>query len=164
MARLMEVAHTAHLVRSRTKTVTRRAGWRMLKAGDQLTLCPRVRGRRPGEALERIVTVDVVAVTRERLGAITAADVAAEGFPEWTAEQFVEFFCVTHKGVTADDQVTRIEWRYPRICRGCGCTEGAACDTLTGPCAWAVTFDDNTGVCTACPTTLRRAAPAGAAP
>lgn len=73
MARLMEVAHTAHLVRSRTKTVTRRAGWRMLKAGDQLTLCPRVRGRRPGEALERIVTVDVVAVTRERLGAITAA-------------------------------------------------------------------------------------------
>ena len=52
MARLMEVAHTAHLVRDRAKTVTRRAGWRMLRPGDQLTLCPKVRGRRPGEELE----------------------------------------------------------------------------------------------------------------
>lgn len=151
MARLMEVAHTAHLVRDRTKTVTRRVGWRVLKPGDQLTLCPKVRGRRPGEELERIVTVDVVSVTRERLDTITAADVAAEGFPAMTAAEFVEFFCATHKGVTAADEVTRIQWRYPRICRGCGCTEYAACDTLSGPCAWTVAFDDNTGICTACP-------------
>lgn len=150
MARLMEVAHTALLVRNRVKTVTRRAGWQMLKPGDQLTLCPKVRGRRPGEELERIVTVDVVSVTRELLGAITAGDVAAEGFPEMTVAEFVEFFCATHKGVAADDQVTRIEWRYPRICRGCGCTEYAACDTLSGPCAWTLTFDDNTGICTSC--------------
>lgn len=37
-----------------------------------------------------------------------------------------------------------------RICQLCGCTDDKACDTPTGPCAWWVTYDDNTGVCTAC--------------
>ncbi len=46
MARLMSVALTTEAVRSRRKTVTRRVGWLMLTAGDQLTLCPKVRGRR----------------------------------------------------------------------------------------------------------------------
>lgn len=151
MARLMAVSHTAHLVRRREKTVTRRTGWQMLTPGAQVTLCPRVRGRRPGEELERIVTVDVVSVTRQRLGEIDAADVAAEGFPEMTPAEFIEFFCATHKGVTADTDVTRIEWRYPQLCRSCGCTEYQACETLFGPCAWASTFDDNTGLCSACP-------------
>ena len=42
------------------------------------------------------------------------------------------------------------EWRAPRVCRGCGCTDDAACITALGPCAWAETFDDNSGVCTGC--------------
>lgn len=37
-----------------------------------------------------------------------------------------------------------------RICRHCGCTDSRACETITGPCAWIVTYDDNTGVCTGC--------------
>ena len=45
------------------------------------------------------------------LDIITRSDVAAEGFPEWTPEQFVEFFCSTFK-VKPDRLVTRIEWRY----------------------------------------------------
>lgn len=151
MPRLMSVALTTDQVRARAKFVTRRVGWRMLTAGDQLTLCPKVRGRRNGELLERIVTVDVVSVRRERLDTITASDVAAEGFPGRTPEWFVEFFCDTHRGVSAGDEVTRIEWVYPRICRGCGCTEYSACDTLSGPCAWWSTYDDNTGLCTSCP-------------
>ncbi len=48
MPRLMSVALTTDQVRSRQKTVTRRAGWTMLRAGDQLTVCPKVRGRRAG--------------------------------------------------------------------------------------------------------------------
>jgi hypothetical protein len=38
----------------------------------------------------------------------------------------------------------------PRVCRGCGCTDNAACDTAVGPCAWVETYDDNTGICTGC--------------
>jgi hypothetical protein len=114
MPRLMSVALTTDQVRRRQKTVTRRVGWHMLKPGDQLTLCAKVRGRRQGEPLERIVTVDVLSVRREPLYAITAADVSAEGFPEMTVTQFVDFFCATHQGVSADTEVTRIEWAYPR--------------------------------------------------
>lgn len=150
MARLMSVALTTDQVRARTKTVTRRAGWQMLTPGDLLTLCPKVRGRRPGEPLERIVTVEVLAVDREPLSAITAADVIAEGFPEMTPAEFVDFFCTTHTGITAESEITRIEWAYPRVCRGCGCTDLHACDTLTGPCAWYTTDADIAGICTAC--------------
>lgn len=153
MARLMSVALTTSQVRDRSKTVTRRAGWQFLTPGDQLTLCSKVRGRGRGEPLERIVTVDVVAVERERLDTITAADVIAEGFPALTPAQFVDFFCDTHTGITPASEVTRIEWAYPRRCRGCGCDDYAACDTITGPCGWSRTYDDNTGQCTACPVT-----------
>jgi hypothetical protein len=105
------VSLTERQVRDRTKTVTRRVGWLMLRVGDQLTLCRKVMGRRPGEPLERIVTVKVTAVRRERLDAITVADVAAEGF-EMTPAEFVSFFCGTHKGCLPSNEVTRIEWRY----------------------------------------------------
>jgi hypothetical protein len=146
----MSVALTTDAVRRRQRTVTRRVGWQMLTPGDQLTLCPTVRGRRHGEQLDRIVTVDVVSVRREPLNTITPADVTAEGFPDMTPAQFVEFFCSTHHGVTATSEITRIEWTYPRVCRSCGCTEYAACDTIFGPCGWRHTYTDNTGICTAC--------------
>ena len=112
MPRLMSVSLTEPQVRARTKTVTRRAGWLMLKPGDRLTLCRKVMGRRKGEPLERITDVEVVSVRREPLNAITAAEAAAEGFPEWTPAEFISFFCGTHKGIQPDSYVTRIEWRY----------------------------------------------------
>lgn len=113
MSRLMSVALTLDQVRSRTKTVTRRDGWRTLRPGDEVTLCPKVRGRKQDEPLERIVTVTVVSVRRERLGAITQADVVAEGFPQMSPEDFIRFFCGTHQDITPDSMITRIEWRYP---------------------------------------------------
>jgi hypothetical protein len=112
MPRLMSVSLTEPQVRARAKTVTRRAGWRMLRAGDRLTLCRKVMGRRPGEPLERITDVEVVAVRREPLDAITAGEVAAEGFPQMTPAEFVAFFCATHRGLQPGSEVTRIEWRY----------------------------------------------------
>lgn len=111
MPRLMSVALTTPQVRGRSKTVTRRDGWRFLKPGDHLTLCPKVMGFRRGEHPERIVDVEVLSVRRERLDAITADDVAAEGL-EMTPAEFVSFFCRTHKGCRPDSEVTRIEWRY----------------------------------------------------
>jgi Fe2+ transport system protein FeoA len=112
MARLMSVALTTRQVRDRSKTVTRRLGWLMLAPGDPLTLCEKVRGRRPGEPLVRITDVTVVSVRRERLDAVTVEDVVAEGFPQMSPEQFVAFFCRTHRGCFPADLVTRIQWSY----------------------------------------------------
>ena len=93
----------------RSKTVTRRLGWRFLKPGDRLTLCRKVMGRRKGEPL-----------VREYLAHISWADVVAEGFGPnsdrpMTPGEFFSFFAVTHKGCTADTIVTRIEWRYLEV-------------------------------------------------
>jgi hypothetical protein len=118
MPSLMSVALTEPQVRARTKTVTRRMGWRKLKPGDRLTLCPKVMGFRKGEHPERIVDVEVISVRRERLDLITPDEVTAEGFPRLTPAEFVAFFCGSHKGCTPDTEVTRIEWRY--LCRHCG--------------------------------------------
>lgn len=112
MSRLMAVSLTEHQVRDRTKTVTRRAGWRMLRVGDRLTLCRKVMGRRRGEPLDRITDVEVTGIRRERLDAITPDDVTAEGFPGMTPDEFVAFFCSSHHGCTPETEVTRIEWRY----------------------------------------------------
>jgi hypothetical protein len=112
MPRLMAVSLTEPQVRARAKTVTRRTGWRMLSTGDHLALCRKVMGRRRGEPLERIATVEVTSIRREPLNAITAADVVAEGFPQWSPAQFVDFFCRTHRSAGPGTEITRIQWRY----------------------------------------------------
>lgn len=114
--RLMAVSLTEPQVRDRTKTVTRRTGWQNLRAGERITLCRKVMGRRHKdgtvEPLVRIVDVEVLAVRRERLDTITTEEAIAEGFPDMTPAQFVEFFCATHKGCRPDSPVTRMQWRY----------------------------------------------------
>lgn len=111
MSRLMSVSFTEPQVIARTKTVTRRMGWLMLKPGDTLTLCRKVMGRK-GAPLVRVAEVEVVDVRRERLDAITFEEVELEGFPQWGPYSFIDFFCRSHKGCTPDSEVTRIEWRY----------------------------------------------------
>lgn len=108
----MSVAFTEDSVRSRRKVVTRRKGWRRLSPGTRLTLCRKVMGRKPGEPLVRIVDVEVVSVRRERLDCITDEEVALEGFPGMTAEEFVRRYFVDAQGMCPDDVVTRIEWTY----------------------------------------------------
>ncbi|MEV6340977.1 hypothetical protein AB0M12_40435 [Nocardia vinacea] len=112
MPRLMSVSLTEDAVRERRKSVTRRMGWLTLTSGTRLTLCRKVMGRKRGEPLVRIVDVEVVEVRRERLDTITLDEVRAEGFPDMTPEQFVAFFCGSHKGCTPGSTVTRIRWRY----------------------------------------------------
>lgn len=112
MPRLMSVSLTEQQVRNRTKTVTRRLGWLMLRPGDQLTLCRKVMGRRKGEPLERITSVRVLSVRRERLDVITRDEVVAEGFPGMSCAEFVDFFCHSHHGCEPGTEITRIEWEY----------------------------------------------------
>lgn len=121
MPRLMSVAFTEDAVRERRKTVTRRKGWRFLKPGDRLTLCRKVMGRRNGEPLVRIAEVEVVGVRREPLGLLLpswgrwdygAAEMALEGFPGMGPAEFVRRYFTDAQGMTEDDSVTRIEFRY----------------------------------------------------
>ena len=111
MSRLMSVALTEPAVRDQSKTVTRRLGWLFAKPGDRLTLCRKVMGRRRGDPLVRVAEVELVSVTREPLEAVTAEDAVREGFPGWTPDQFVTFFC-EHMKVGPETTVTRLEWRY----------------------------------------------------
>lgn len=138
MPRLMSVAMTADAVIARHKTVTRRKGWTFLKPGDRLTLCRKVRGRKPGEPLARLAEVEVVTAWREPLRTLTdfntwssdyfktperqprrplwvewvAGEVAREGFPGMDPAEFVRRFFIDAQGMSPDDDVTRIEWRY----------------------------------------------------
>jgi hypothetical protein len=111
----MSVSLTEAAVLNRTKTVTRRLGWRTLEPGDRLTLCRKVMGRkRPDgtvEPLVRLAEVEVAHVWRERLDSIDTYDVGREGFPDMDAAEFVAFFC-KHMSCGPEDYVTRIEWRY----------------------------------------------------
>jgi hypothetical protein len=121
MARLMSVAFTEQAVRDRTKTVTRRKGWTFLRPDDRLTLCRKVMGRKTGEPLVRIAEVEVVDVRREPLGMVLpswgrwqygAEEMAKEGFPGLDPAEFVRRYFTEAQGMTEDDSVTRIEWRY----------------------------------------------------
>jgi hypothetical protein len=123
----MSVALTEEGVRERRKTVTRRLGWKFLKPGDRLVLCPKVQGRkrRDGtvEPLVRLAEVEVVSVRRERLWDITDEDIRCEavdpgvfeecytdtGLP--TPQSWIAWFC-EQMNVMPDAAVTRIEWLY----------------------------------------------------
>lgn len=126
MSRLMSVAMTTPQVRVRTKTVSRRANWwndkndrPILRAGDKLTLCPKVQGRRPGEAIERLAEVTVVDVRREPLIRLLAdpvygaAEMIAEGFPGLDPEAFIRKYFENAQRIGRHSIITRIEWRYP---------------------------------------------------
>jgi hypothetical protein len=106
----MSVALTEAAVVDRSKTVTRRLGWRFAKPGDRITLCRKVMGRK-GEPLVRLAEVELVSVRRERLLEMDPTDVRKEGFPDWTATQFIDYFC-EHMGCNWQTFVTRLEWRY----------------------------------------------------
>jgi hypothetical protein len=112
MPRNMSVALTIDAVKARQKTVTRRAGWTFLKPGDLLTLCEKCQGRKPGEPLVRLATVQVVNVRREPLFMVTADEVDKEGFLGMTPEQFLRTYFVEAQGMSVRDEVTRVEWIY----------------------------------------------------
>jgi len=111
----MSVSLTEHAVVDRTKTVTRRLGWRHAHPGMRLTLCRKVMGRRRAdgtvEPLVRLAEVEIVGAWREQLKEITDMDVRREGFYPMSALWFVDMFCEAMR-CKPDDFVTRIEWRY----------------------------------------------------
>lgn len=101
------------------KDITRRLGWKNLKANDQYTAVKKSQGLKHGEKIQRLDECICISNEPEPLNEIIRrpyrngnkrSEMEREGFPEMTAEEFVEFFC-KHMKVTPETTVNRIEFR-----------------------------------------------------
>lgn len=113
MPRNMSFALTTEQFLDRSKTVTRRLGWKFLKPGDEVMGCKKCMGLKPGEKIERLGLIRVVDVKREPLCSIRnyPSDCAKEGFPNMSPGEFIRMF-TAHMKVPTFEFVTRIEFEY----------------------------------------------------
>lgn len=116
MPRNISFALTTEQIKNRTKTVTRRLGWKKLKPGEVLNACVKCMGLKPGEKIERLCQIRVVSVRQEPLELMCSrpygkAEAAKEGFPEMSGREFVKMF-TEHMKVPQFEDVTRIEFEY----------------------------------------------------
>jgi len=127
--RNISCSHTKDQVRARTKTVTRRLGWKDLKPGTLLRVVEKAMGLKPGEKIVPLAVVRVTKVTREKLFEIRRNrwDCGKEGFPQFDPDEFIVFFAGTFK-VPVDQVVTRIEWKYESRCLQCGFEIHPSCE------------------------------------
>lgn len=100
-----------------SKDVTRRMGWRFLKPGDRLIACEKAMGLGKGGKRKDLGVIEITRVERQPLDRMLHAiawgreECRREGFPDMTPEQFVSFFCASHKGCLPWSDITRIEFR-----------------------------------------------------
>lgn len=119
MPRNISFALTTEQIKNKTKTVTRRKGWKFLKVGDVLNACVKCMGLKPGEKIQRLGQIRVTDVKREVLnemrglgeGSYGSHEATLEGFPEMSGIEFTDMFC-EHMGGDIDQEVTRIEFEY----------------------------------------------------
>lgn len=120
MPRNLSFALTTAQFLDGSKDVTRRNGWLFLKAGDILCAVEKSQGLGKGGKIKRLGMIRVVDVRREPLRRMTDDpdygfdETRREGFPmphvKNLPSEFVSFFCASHKGVTPDSVITRIEF------------------------------------------------------
>lgn len=111
MPRNMSFMLTTEQIKNRTKTVTRRLGWKFLKVGDILNAVEKCQGLKKGEKIKKLCQIRVVRVSREELWEVTDEDVKKEGFPEMNCYEFIDMFKKEMK-CTGLTTVTRIEFEY----------------------------------------------------
>jgi hypothetical protein len=114
--RRMSFPDTAPEVRERLQTVTRRLGWRFVKAGDVIqavefesnsSRSPRVLG------ILRVRGVRVESLSRLVTDATYAEDeLPREGRPCWSRDHFIATFLRRHRLKHANVDITRIEFDY----------------------------------------------------
>ena len=109
--RNISFALTTEQFKNRSKTVTRRKGWKFLRPGDELMGCVKCMGLKPGEKIQKLGPIKVVNTWREPLRSIKNDDVAREGFPNMNKEEFIKMFC-QHMGGDEYQMITRIEYEY----------------------------------------------------
>lgn len=111
--RNMSFALTERQYLDGSKDVTRRLGWKNLKAGEKFRAVRKGMGLKKGEKVHVLGVSECVANKSEPLKNITYVDVVREGFPSLSQDEFIEFFCKTHKGCTPDTMVQRIVFTNP---------------------------------------------------
>lgn len=122
--RNMSFSLTTPQILDRSKTVTRRMGWKSLKPGDRIRAVKKAMGLKKGEKIEQLAVLEVVSIRREPLSQMSERafygrdEIIAEGFqidptdrvkPQVRA--WVSWFAESHK-CHADALVTRIEFKY----------------------------------------------------
>lgn len=112
MPRNMSFAATIEQILNRTKTVTRRLGWRQLRPGQRVWAVRKAMGLRHGEKVERLALLEIVSNRREPLEDVTLDDVAREGFSEMTRFEFLAMFAKINPGIGMQSRVSRIEFKY----------------------------------------------------
>jgi hypothetical protein len=116
MPRNISFALTTEQILDRSKTVTRRLGWKFLKSGDVLSACVKCMGLKPGEKIERLGQIRIASVRREPLTSMWLEpygkmEASKEGFPQLSGADFVRMFC-EHMNCDESQEVTRIEFEY----------------------------------------------------
>lgn len=111
MPRRISFAKTIPQIKTKTKTETRRLGWDFVKVGDVLQAVNKTMGFKKGERAELLDLIVVTETRREPLNAITQDGVTAEGFPEISPKEFIEFFCEFNK-CASDLNVRVIKFDY----------------------------------------------------
>ena len=111
MPRNMSFALTTHQILRRTKTVTRRLGWKALKPGALFWACEKCQGLKKGERIKRLALLRCVSNREEGLNEITGLDLNREGFPTLTRGEFIKMFC-REMGGGPTQRVQRIKFEY----------------------------------------------------
>jgi len=122
--RNMSFMLTTEQMRNETKDITRRLGWKFLKAGDLVMACVKCQGLGKGGKIERIHPIEIVSVETEPLADISRYDAwwrdgrwshndetRREGFPEMMGGEFIGMFMREMKcGI--DTPISRIEFKH----------------------------------------------------
>lgn len=112
---------TQRQVRDGSKDVTRRLGksWLKIQPGRIVTIIVKGQGLKKGEKVQRIRDARIVKVNPEPLCAIRyyrtlpdgRTEMAREGFPELSADEFICMF-MKHMDCSPEEMLARIEWEY----------------------------------------------------
>ena len=115
---------TTEQMKSCEKDVTRRIGWKLIKAGDLLMACVKCQGLGKGGKIERIHPIEITSATAERLFCIAERDVFSkngtwlsnhectrEGFPDLSGGEFIGMF-MNEMNCHIDTWVNRIEFKH----------------------------------------------------
>ena len=116
--RRMAFSHTAPQIVDRSKTVTRRTGWRYLRPGDLIEAVEKSRGLKKGERVRVLGVLRVVSVRFEPLSKLVTDaryaedELPREGFPCWSRDDFIAMFLRVNALKSTAVIVTRVEFEY----------------------------------------------------
>lgn len=119
--RNMSFMLTKEQILARSKTVTRRVGWKHLKDGVIIQPVEKGMGLRKGQKVVKLGgPIVVIKVRQESLDRLLIStnpiygekEMLLEGFPGLLPKDFIAMFCKTHKGCTPSTVITRIEFEY----------------------------------------------------